>query len=353
VFFHELGHFLVARWNGVRVETFSIGFGSELFGFTDRHGTRWKFAAIPLGGYVKMFGDADAASRPSDEVREMTPEERAVSFHHKRVGQRAAIIAAGPAANFVLTFVIFAFLFLFSGNPMPAAIVGDVIADSPAAGAGLATGDVIVAVDGTPIERFVELAPRIGAANGEPVTLSIERAGVQSDIVIQPRSDSVEQIDGTTIQVWRIGVGPQVEPMSLGGAVVEAGRETVGLVGDMIHGLATLVSGGGSGEEIGGPLRIAQMSGDIASVGFAEFVWFLAILSANLGLINLLPVPILDGGHLVFCGIEALRGRPLGARAQEYGFRVGLALVLTLMVVATWNDLVHLQVFQFLAGLLS
>jgi regulator of sigma E protease len=353
VFVHELGHFLVARWNGVKVETFSIGFGPELFGFNDRHGTRWKFAALPLGGYVKMFGDADAASTPSDGVRDMTPEERAVSFFHKRVGQRAAIIAAGPAANFILTFVIFAVLFFFSGNPMPAAVVGGVLPESPAAAAGLAPGDVIVSVDGTPVERFVQLAPRIAAAEGRPVTVEIERAGARSALVVAPRSDSVDQIDGTTVQVWRIGVSPQLEPMSVGAAVVEAGRETVGLVGDMIDGLATLVSGGGSGDDIGGPLRIAQMSGDIASVGFAELVWFLAILSANLGLINLLPVPILDGGHLVFCGIEALRGRPLGARAQEYGFRVGLALVLTLMVVATWNDLVHLQVFQFLAGLLS
>src|SRR5436189_220601 len=260
VFFHELGHFLVARWAGVKVLTFSLGFGPELVGFNDRHGTRWKISAIPLGGYVKFFGDDSEASTPSSEtLANMTAEERAGSFHHKKVGPRAAIVAAGPIANFLLAIVIFTCLFTFFGKPSTTA-----------------PGDVVT-----------------------------------------------ERVDPATA-LW-LGV-----------------KETWFVVERTLAYIGGVFTGREAADQVGGPLRIAQISGQVATIGLAALVHLAAVLSISIGLLNLFPVPLLDGGHLLFYAVEAVRGRPLSERAQEMGFRIGLGLVLMLMVFATYNDILHL-----------
>lgn len=356
VFVHEFGHYWVARRCKVRVEVFSIGFGPELFGINDRAGTRWRVSLIPLGGYVKMFGDLNAASQPIDEQnrRAMTPEERAVAFPFKSVGQRAAIVAAGPIANFLFAIVVLFGLFATAGHPFPPAMVGAVVPGSPAEQAGLRAGDRVVAVNGRPIDRFAELAVMVARSAGKELSFDVRGAdGQLAVIAVSPRMEAVTRDDGTTVEVWRLGVAADVGPFD----VLTAGRlsvtETGSLIWETLKAVGQMVTGERGTEELGGPIRIAQISGDVAKNGLVPLIWLGAILSINLGLINLFPIPLLDGGHLSFYAIEAVRGRPLGPRAQEYGFRLGLALVLTLMVFATWNDLVQLNVFAFLANLIS
>lgn len=356
VFVHELGHYWAARRNGVRVEVFSIGFGPELFGLTDRSGTRWKFSAIPLGGYVKMFGDADPASRPGGDVADMTPEERAVSFHHQSLRARAVIVAAGPIANFLFAILALALLFMIYGQPYTPPVIQQVSEDGAAAEAGLEAGDRIVSIDGRSIDRFEDILQTVLLNPGRRLELVIDRGGTELVKAVTPRAVQVEDRFGNRQTIGRIGVvrGGDAfvkrDPLS---AVWYAGRETIGLVNGTLQAVGQMIAGSRGTEELGGPLRIAQMSGQVAQTSFVAMVWFVAILSINLGLINLFPIPMLDGGHLLFYGIEAVRGRPLGERAQEYGFRIGLALVLTLMVFATWNDLVHLRVVEFFVDLLS
>jgi regulator of sigma E protease len=356
VFVHELGHYWVARRNGVRIETFSIGFGPELFGRTDRAGTRWKISAIPLGGYVKMFGDADAASTPSGAVRHMTPEEREVSFFHKRLGQRAAIVAAGPIANFLFAIIGLTLLFSLYGQPFTPPDIGSIQPDSAAAQAGMQPGDVIVEVDGQPIERFEEVQQIVRFNQGTPLALVIQRDGQRLPITATPQVTTITDRMGNTHTIGLLGIGRagmeyrRHDPLT---ALWQAGRETVNLTVGTLGAVGQMIAGSRGTEELGGPLRIAQMSGEVAQSGVIALVWFMAILSVNLGLINLFPIPMLDGGHLLFYAVEAIRGKPLGDRAQEYGFRIGLALVLTLMVFATWNDLVHLRVVDFFRDLIS
>jgi regulator of sigma E protease len=354
VFVHEFGHYWVARRCGVRVDTFSIGFGPELFGRTDRHGTRWKFSAIPLGGYVKMFGDADAASTPATDVLDgMTVDQREVSHHHKSVGQRAAIAVAGPVANFLFSIVLLFGLFMVGGHPFPPAVVGDVAANSAAAQAGLQPGDRITSVDGTSVDRFVELGDAIRKGEGHPVALGVERGGQALNIDVTPRQEQVPTVDGGTATVWRLGIAADVGPYGVVQAAKMSVSESWTIVSMIGKALGQIVTGQRGAEDLGGTIRIAQMSGEVYQAGIVPLLWFMAILSINLGLINLVPIPILDGGHLLFYAIEAIRGRPLGARAQEYGFRLGLALVLTLMLFAAWNDLVQLKVVAFFKGLVS
>jgi regulator of sigma E protease len=356
VFVHELGHYWVARRNGVRIETFSIGFGPELFGRTDRAGTRWKISAIPLGGYVKMFGDADAASTPSGAVRHMTPEEREVSFFHKRLGQRAAIVAAGPIANFLFAIIGLTLLFSLYGQPFTPADIGSIQPDSAAAQAGMQPGDVIVEVDGQPIERFEEVQQIVRFNQGTPLAMVIQRDGQRLPITATPQVTTITDRMGNSHTIGLLGIGRagmeyrRHDPLT---ALWQAGRETVNLTVGTLGAVGQMIAGSRGTEELGGPLRIAQMSGEVAQSGVIALVWFMAILSVNLGLINLFPIPMLDGGHLLFYAVEAIRGKPLGDRAQEYGFRIGLALVLTLMVFATWNDLVHLRVVDFFRDLIS
>lgn len=356
VFVHEFGHYIVARWNRVRVEVFSIGFGPELFGWNDRAGTRWKISAIPLGGYVKMFGDADPASMPSRETSEMTPEECAVAFQAKRLPQRVAIVAAGPLMNFVFAIVALTGLFATVGQPFTPPKVGTVEAGSAAEASGIKPGDVIVAIDGHQIHSFEDVQRIVRLDTGEPLRIVIARGGRDLTLSVTPRLSEVTDRFGNKHRYALLGIigrGLQYVRYNPATALVRAAGETENIISGTMQAVWQMVIGARSTDELGGPLRIAQMSGEVAQYGITAMLPFMAVLSINLGLINLFPIPVLDGGHLLFYAAEALRGRPLGQRAQEYGFRFGLALVLTLMVFATWNDLVHLRVVQFLKSLVS
>ena len=352
VFVHELGHYLIARWNGVRVQVFSIGFGPELFGFTARSGTRWKFSALPLGGYVKMHGDADPTSSTIDLTAKPDPN----SFPAKTVWQRMAIVAAGPVANILFAIVVLGLLFATVGRPFTPAVIGEVQPDSAAAEAGLQPGDRIVAVDQEPLESFEQLQGIVRLRPDVPLTFAIERDDRRMDVVVTPRETAIEDRFGQVHKIGLIGISRsgvefrRSDPLL---ALAEGGAETYRLITGTLQALGQIVVGSRTTEELGGPLRIAQMSGEIAKDGVVPVIWFTAVLSINLGLINLFPIPLLDGGHLVLYGIEALRGRPLTERSQEVAFRFGLIVVLSLMVFATWNDLVQLNVIEFFKGLVS
>ena len=356
VFVHELGHYWVARRCGVRVEVFSIGFGPELFGWHDRAGTRWKFSAVPLGGYVKFFGDADAASMPGAELPEMTPEEKTVSFHHKGLGQRSAIVAAGPIANFIFAVLLFAALFVFIGQPFTPPDVIAVVPDGAAERAGIKPGDRIAEINGERIERFEDIKRIILLNLDRPVAIAIQRDGRPVALTVSPTIVEEKDNLGNTIRIPMLGIrGGGAEFVRRGAsealkwAVVETYTQTVGT----LRAVGQMIAGHRASDELGGPGRIAQMSGEAAKGGTGNLIYFMAVLSINLGLINLFPVPLLDGGHLLFYFFEGLRGRPLGPRAQEYGFRIGMVLVFSLMIFATWNDLVHWGFVRFLVGLVS
>jgi regulator of sigma E protease len=356
VFIHELGHFLIARACGVRVEVFSIGFGPELFGWTDRTGTRWKFSWLPLGGYVRMFGQEDNVLE-GESARPMTREERAVSFRHKSVGQRMAIVVAGPAANYVFAILVFAVLYASAGKLSVPPVVGEVIGNSPASEAGILAGDKIVAVDGTPVDDFSDITYAVQSNLGSLLTLELDRSGQPVAVQLMPREIHDKDSEGKDVSFVGLGMRStdqhtiiHLSPVdSFVSANVDVYKATVGT----LKGLWQMVDGERSSEEVGGALRIAKMSGDVAQLGLISFIAFAAALSVNLGLINLFPVPLLDGGHLVYYAIEAVRGRPLGDRAQEFGLKVGLALVLSLMLFATWNDLVYLKVVDFVKSLFT
>lgn len=354
VFVHEMGHYWVARRNRVRVDVFSIGFGPELYGWTDRVGTRWKISAVPLGGYVKMYGESgfdDAAAEPD-------PELRAVSFAHKSLAQRTAIVAAGPIANFLFAIVVLAILFGVLGNPLPLAGVGTVQPGTAAAEAGLEPGDRILSVAGEAVTSFEDLRRVVSANAGERVEIVIERGGAPRVLAATPKPHRIVDKSGEEKVIGLLGVAPDPEqigyerqdPLSATWMAVE---RTVSLSARILSYVGEMITGTRTAEELGGPIRIAQLSGEMAQGGVVSLVLFMAALSINLGLINLFPIPMLDGGHLVYYGFEALRGRPLNRRVQEYGFRFGLILVLLLMLFATWNDLVHLKVFEFIKELVT
>ncbi|MFP6730930.1 MAG: RIP metalloprotease RseP [Alphaproteobacteria bacterium] len=356
VFIHEMGHYLIARYNGVRIDVFSIGFGPELFGWNDATGTRWKVCLLPLGGYVKMFGDADAASKPGEDLPKMSEEDKEISFHHKRLGQRSAIVLGGPIANFVLAVAIFAVMFATVGQRITPALISIVQPDGAAAEAGMIPGDRITGIDDTVIERF-EMVQRIVRGSVDEILLfTVERDGQVITMEITPRRVEVTDGFGNLQKFGQIGVGRKgVEFVRHGpfDSVVAAVEETASLTMATLDALGQIISGNRSAEELGGPIRIAQVSGQVAEDGLVTVFWFMAVLSINLGLINLFPVPMLDGGHLLFYVYEAIRGKPMGERAQEYSFRVGLAMVLSLMLFATWNDLVQLQVVNYFINLFS
>jgi regulator of sigma E protease len=350
VFFHELGHFLVARWCGVRVLVFSIGFGPELIGFNDRYGTRWKISAIPLGGFVKFFGDENAASVPdSARLAAMDADERAHSFMFQPVAKRAAIVVAGPLANFVLAIVIFAGVFTLYGKQTMSARVDSVQADSAAAEAGFKTGDVVVAINGRPIENFTEMQRIVGANAGETLAVTIDRAGQRLVLQAKPALKEVKDNFGNVQRIGILGISRSMAPEDLKmhpvappQAVVMAVQETWSVIERTLGYIGGVIGGREAANQLGGPIRIAQMSGQVASFGFVPLIQLAAVLSVSIGLLNLFPIPLLDGGHLLFYIIEGIRGRPLSERAQEVGFRIGLAIVLMLMIFATFNDIVHL-----------
>jgi len=356
VFVHELGHYLVARRNGVRIEVFSIGFGPEIFGWYDRAGTRWKLSAVPLGGYVKMYGDADASSLPSNSLVTMSEEDRAVSFHHKRLWQRIAVVAAGPAANFIFAIVLLAGLFATVGQPFTPPDVGQVQPNSAAEQGGIKPGDTISEIDGRKIERFEDVQQAVRLNAGGVMKIVVRRDGRDVALDVTPQMTEMTDRFGNVHRVGMLGIGRsgvdyvRHDPATALGRAVE---ETWNLSVGTLKAIWQMIIGARATDELGGPLRIAQMSGEVTQGGIVAIVWFMAVLSVNLGLINLFPIPVLDGGHLLFYFAEAIRGRPLGQRAQEYGFRIGLALVLTLMVFATWNDLVHLRIVEYVRGLMT
>ena len=448
VFVHEMGHYSVARWNGVRVEVFSIGFGPELFGWDDKHGTRWKISAVPLGGYVKFFGDEDAASVADNEaLGQMSDAEKAVSFHHQALWPRIAIVAAGPLANFVYAIVVLAVLFMVFGQrltpseigtvikgsvgeaagfrrgdvvlevdgrsidrferlfeeialnpertldflvlrdgrehtitatpevverdgpddivrkignlgllPSYPAIVEHVFPDSPAEDAGVLAGDKIVNIDGHPVGDFEDLRAAVVGSAGRSLSFVVLRDGGEVKLAVTPREDVRDGPDGKPLKRWLVGiVRARPAPVQLG--LVAAFQQSVTVSYDMLDRtliyVGQMISGSRGTEDLGGPLRIAQASGQAAKVGIEQVIMLSVLLSLNLGLINLFPIPILDGGHLLFYALEGIRGRPLTEKMQDYAFRVGLALVMTLMVFATWNDLVNLRVVDFFSGLFS
>jgi regulator of sigma E protease len=350
VFFHELGHFLVARWAGVKVLTFSLGFGPELAGFNDRHGTRWKISAIPLGGYVKFFGDDSEASTPSSEMlANMTDEERKWSFHHKKVGARSAIVAAGPIANFILAILIFACLFTFFGKPSTTAQVDQVEPGSAAAAAGFQVGDVVTAIDGTKIESFTDMQRIVGVRAGEHLTFTIKRGDSTLQLQGTPELKEVKDPFGNAHRLGVLGITRKTvsgdvttERVNPATALWLGVKETWFVIDRTLAYIGGVFTGREAADQVGGPLRIAQISGQVATIGLAALVHLAAVLSVSIGLLNLFPVPLLDGGHLLFYAVEAVRGRPLSDRAQEMGFRIGLGLVLMLMVFATYNDILHL-----------
>jgi regulator of sigma E protease len=350
VFFHELGHFLVARWAGVKVLTFSLGFGPELAGFNDRHGTRWKISAVPLGGYVKFFGDESEASTPSTEaLANMTEEERAGSFHHKKVGPRAAIVAAGPIANFILAIVIFAAMALYYGKPSSIPRVDALTPDSAAVAAGFKVGDVVVSIDGDSIESFADMQRVVSTSAGSALKFRVKREGGIVDLTATPALKEVKDLFGNMHRIGQLGIqynaraeDRKTTPVGYFEALKIGAEQSWFIITGTFKFIGSLFAGAGSAGDVGGPLRIAQMSGQAASLGFQFVLQLCAALSVSIGLLNLFPVPLLDGGHLLFYGVEAVRGRPLSDRAQEMGFRIGLGLVLMLMVFATYNDILHL-----------
>ncbi len=356
VFVHEMGHFLVARYNNVRVEIFSIGFGKELFGFDDKHGTRWKFSAIPMGGYVKMFGEGESVEE-DDHERQLTDEEKEVSFHHKRLGQRAAIVFAGPFANFIFAVIVMAGLFYVTGSPSPLAGVGTVQNGSAAEEAGIVSGDRIVMIAGQEIKWFEDLRAIVIDNPNVPLEMNILRNDVQHTITATPKPHVVTE-EGKDREIGLLGITPdpklvEYESLGLVDAVVMGTERTYGLTVAILGAVGRMITGAVSRDELGGPLRIAQMSGQMAQGGMANLIFFMAALSINLGLINLFPIPMLDGGHLLFYFFEAIIGRPINEKAQEYSFRFGLILVLLLMVFVTWNDIVQMKVFENLINLFS
>ena len=350
VFFHELGHFLVARWAGVKVLVFSVGFGPELLGFTDRHGTRWKLSAIPLGGYVKFFGDQNPASVPDQEkVATMTAEERAQSFFYKSVTRRAAVVAAGPIANFILAVLIFAGIFMFYGKSSTSARVDSVQAGGAAEAAGFKPGDVVLSINGQEIQTFAEMQRVVTGSAGQTLQVTVNRGGENLVLKAVPELKEIKDPFGNAHRVGVLGItrsmgdddaklekAPPFTALKLGVA------ETWFVVERTMSYLGGVITGSESADQLGGPIRIAQVSGQVATVGMAALIHLTAVLSVSIGLLNLFPIPLLDGGHLLFYAIEALRGRPLSERAQELGFRFGLAFVLMLMIFATYNDVTHL-----------
>jgi len=351
VFFHELGHFLVARACGVAIETFSIGFGGELFGWNDRRGTRWKVCWLPLGGYVKFLGDENAASTPDRErVARMTDEEKATAFPLKPLWQRVLVVAAGPFANFVLAFIVFTLLLSTVGARTLSTYIGGVQQNSPAAEAGIRPGDKITSIDGRAVRLFrPDLQNRILNSKGRTLAIAIERNGHNLLLHVTPRIIDAKDIFGGTQKALAIGVLPADDmtenyvymPVSLVEAPQMAAAECWGIVDTSLTYLWRIVSHRADTSGLGGPIRIAQVAKSAASHGFYDLIYLVAFISVSIGMINLFPIPLLDGGHLLYYACEGVLGRPLDERIQDAGFRLGLALVIGLMIFATWNDLVR------------
>ena len=347
VFFHELGHFLMARWCGIRVLVFSIGFGPEIAGFNDRYGTRWKISAVPLGGYVKFFGDENAASVPDQAAAAaMSEAEKKDSFIFQRVGSRAAVVAAGPVANFLLAIAIFAGIFMIVGKQITSARVDSVQAGSAAQAAGFEPGDLVLTINGEKIESFSDMQRIVSISADSPLSIEVERGNKQVTLKAVPQLKELKDNFGNVHRLGVLGISRSMAPGDIRTekagplrAVVMGAQETWFVVDRTMAYITGVFAGREAADQLGGPIRIAQVSGQVATAGFTALIHLTAVLSVSIGLLNLFPIPLLDGGHLLFYVIEVIRGRPLSERAQEVGFRIGLALVVMLMIFATFNDI--------------
>lgn len=336
VFVHEMGHYLAGRLFGVKADSFSIGFGREIAGFTDKRGTRWKFAWLPLGGYVKFAGDMNAASQPSAEWLSLPAAERARTFPAKPLWQRAIIVAAGPFVNLLLAVLILAGFALSYGDAR--AVAGQVMPGSAAARADIRSGDRIVSLDGAPVRSFTELVTLVAPRPHATVQVEIERDGNLSKLPIKLGAIRAEATDGKLHDFGQLGIARA--PVSLIEAPIRGTEQTFALMGMMADALGEIVTGNRSVKELGGPIKIAQVAGQQLAIGWPELISLIALISINLGFINLLPVPMLDGGHLLFYAIEAIRRRPVEPQVQEWAYRGGLAMILALMLLVTFNDIV-------------
>jgi regulator of sigma E protease len=353
VFFHELGHFSVARLFNVTVETFSIGFGRSVARWTDKKGTEWKIGWLPLGGYVKFLGDENGASVPDREIlAHLSPEQRANVFQSKPLYQRALVVAAGPIANFILAIVIFSGVLMLLGQATVLTTVGKVTPGAPAAVAGIRSGDVITSVNNASVETFDDLVKAVRAQEANDMAIGFTRQGKPMTVHVKPRVIKADDLYGDSVKFVGIGVQPAFTesnaryiPVGPIAAVKGAVEQTWFVADTSLTYLWRIVTGHSSSDQLTGPLGMASVSKQAASAGFMSLLQLAALLSVSIGLINLFPVPILDGGHLLYYGCEAVLGRPLGEKAQDVGFRLGLAAVLGLFVLATWNDLVRLNLF--------
>lgn len=375
VFVHEWGHYIVARLCGVRIEKFSIGFGPEMFGWTDKRGCRWKFSWIPLGGYVQMFGDTDPASarhaegvkeKGAEKARPFTAAEKKVAFFFQPVSRRAAIVVAGPAINYLFAILILTGLYVAQGQPYVPPIAASVLSGSAAEKAGIRPDDKIVAVDGVKIASFNDLKKIVVLNLDKEMELTVLRSTGKKGqwrkkpvmLKAKPRLEMEVDRFGFRHATGKLGiVGPssafEMRPHNLFSALFSAAKETWSITSDTLRALGQMIMGTRSTEELGGILRIGAYAGEFAQAGWISFITFAALLSVNLGLVNLLPIPMLDGGHLALYAAEAARGKPVSERTQEYALRAGLAFLLGVMLLATWNDLVQLKFFDYVMKLVS
>jgi len=348
VFIHELGHYLVGRLFGVKADSFSIGFGKEVAGWTDKRGTRWKLSALPLGGYVQFAGDMNPASTPSAEWLSLPAAERERTFQAKPVWQRALIVLAGPVTNLLLAVAILAGFTLAYGKIVVPPVVGLIQQGSAAEKAGVQLGDKVVSLRGSAITSFIDIRLAVAQHPGEPLDLVVERGGQRLTLAAVAADKQVTDRFGNTQRIGYLGIGPataqrlKVGPLE---AVGDAVIQTRDIIGMMATGIEQIVTGKREIKELGGPIKIAKYSGEQLVSGWANYVWFIALISINLGFINLLPIPVLDGGHLAFYAIEAVRRKPVSQRGQEWAFRTGMALVLALMLFVTFNDVASLRFF--------
>lgn len=356
VFIHEMGHYLAGRLFGIKADSFSIGFGRELFGWTDKRGTRWKVSLLPLGGYVKFTGDMNAASQPDPELLALPAAERRQIFAFKPVWQRAVVVAAGPVTNFIFAILIFAAFIAAWGHLYTPPVVASVDPGSAAEAGGLKAGDRFVRLDGRSIDRFEDLVQVTAIHAGMPMEAEVDRGGAIIRRTLTPRVDAMTDRFGNRFERGLLGIrggAPIVEQVKGLRILTTAASDTFLLTRTMADTLIQVVSGRRSVKELGGPLKIAQFSGQQASMGWPNLVQFMALISINLGFINLLPVPMLDGGHLFLYAIESVRRRPVAPKVQEWAFMSGFALLVSLMLFLTWNDLASFGVWEHLAGLLG
>jgi len=357
VFVHEWGHYIVARWCKVKIETFSIGFGKELFGRTDKAGTRWKFSLVPLGGYVKMFGDVDPASfshpdeiADGEEMHPLTEAERKKAFYCKPISQRAAIVFAGPAVNFIFAIIVLTGLYTFHGQPYTPPVAAGILQDSAADAAGMEPDDRIVEINGKSINSFQDIQRMVTINLDAEMAIVVERGDERLSFNFAPKLIVQTDRFGFKHSTGRLGIRSLQEKTEIRKHGVVDGfssaiKETYELTAGTLEAVGQMIRGLRSPDEIGGIIRIGAMAGEFAQSGTVALITFMALLSVNLGLLNLFPIPLLDGGHLMFYAIEAVKGSPVAEQAQEFALRIGLAFLIGIMLFATWNDLVQLGVF--------